>query len=294
MESSSAIDEELANLPVVTAEWLATNRDRVEVADVRWYLDGRSGFEAYLGGHVPGAAFVDLDACLAGPPSREAGRHPLPSPERFAAGLSAAGIGDESAVVAYDDSAGMAAARLIWMLRAIGKPAALLDGGLAAWPAELEHGPASFSPARFTPVPWPAARLADVAEVESAAVLVDARSPDRFAGLHEPVDSRAGHIPRARNLYFGDNLTGNDRFLPVDRLRERFASAGVEGRGEGVVVYCGSGVSACHDLLAMEAAGIDRARLYPGSWSQWSARDDLPVECGAAPSGSPASMPGAR
>ena len=283
MEPSRAIDQELANLPVVSAEWLAEKMDRVTVADVRWYLDGRSGFEAYLDGHIPGATFVDLDSCLADPPSRESGRHPLPTPQRFAAGLSAAGIGDECAVVAYDDSGGMAAARLIWMLRALGRPAALLDGGLSAWSAGLEVGPGPFSPARFTPAPWPAARLANIGEVPAAPLLIDARSPDRFAGSHEPVDPRAGHIPGARNLYFGDNLGDDGRFLPADRLRDRFGSAGVEGRGEGVVVYCGSGVSACHNLLAMEIAGIDRARLFPGSWSQWSAREDLPVESAPEP-----------
>ncbi|MDA8392620.1 MAG: sulfurtransferase [Actinomycetota bacterium] len=291
MEGGSGISEQLAGRPLVSGEWLAEHLHHVTVADVRWYLDGRSGFEAYLDGHVPTATFVDLDACLADPPSREAGRHPLPSPQRFAAGLSAAGIGDESAIVAYDDSGGMAAARLIWMLRAIGRPAALLDGGLAAWSDELEKGPGGFSPARFTATPWPAAKLADIDEVASAPLLIDARSPDRFGGSHEPVDPRAGHIPGARNLYFGDNLQADGRFVPADRLAERFASAGVQGRGEGVVVYCGSGVSACHDLLAMEVAGIDRARLYPGSWSQWSATDDRPVECGAGPSSHSASLP---
>jgi thiosulfate/3-mercaptopyruvate sulfurtransferase len=263
----------------VPPAWLAAHRDEVVVADVRWYLDGRSGRAAHEGGHLPGAVFVDLDAVLAGPPSPAAGRHPLPDPADFAAGLAGVGIGDGSTVVAYDDAAGTVAARLVWLLRAIGHEAALLDGGLAAWEGPLEPGPVTPPPAVFTPTPWPGGRLAGIDEAATARVLVDARAPERFRGDEEPVDPRAGHVPGAVNLPTRGNLDDDGRFLPPEALRDRYAAAGV-GPGAGAVVGCGSGVTACHDLLALERAGVHDARLWPGSWSQWSADPDRPVATG--------------
>lgn len=282
--------------PIVDAAWLGAHLAEVVVCDVRWYLDGRSGRAAYGAGHLPGATFVDLDAVLAAPASPAGGRHPLPSPEAFAAGMAGLGVGDDDAVVAYDDAGGMAAGRLVWMLRATGRRAALLDGGLAAWPGPLTTDDVPRPPAAFSPRPWPADRLATADDLASPGppaegrgvgggrrVVVDARVPERYRGDAEPVDSRAGHVPGAVNVPYAGNLDpATGRFLAPEALRARFAAAGV-GEGTDVVAYCGSGVSACQDLLALEAAGLGPGRLYPGSWSQWSADPDRPAATGAAP-----------
>jgi thiosulfate/3-mercaptopyruvate sulfurtransferase len=274
--------------PLVDPAWVADHLDRAVLADVRWYLDGRSGRDAYRDGHLPGAVWIDLDTVLADAPSIRGGRHPLPAPDVFAARLAAAGIGDTDTVVAYDDSGGMSAGRLVWLLRSVGLPAALLDGGLAAWPGPLRTGDEERPAASFSPRPWPHDRLASIDEVSSivagrrTVALVDARSPDRYRGETEPLDPRAGHIPGAINLPYGDNLDAEGRFLPVEQLRALFNSAGIED-GTEVVAYCGSGVSACVDLLALEAAGLGGGRLYPGSWSQWSADRGRPAATGSEP-----------
>ena len=261
--------------PFVDAGWLAAHREEVVLADVRWYLDGRSGRAEFEAGHLPGAVFVDLDAYLASPPSPEAGRHPLPEPDVFARGMGEAGIGDDSTVVAYDDAGGVVAARLVWLLRALGVEAALLDGGLAAGSRPLETGPASVAPARFTARPWPAGRLAGIDELQGGGrILLDARDRNRFSGEFEPVDPRPGHIPGARNLPAREMLDGG-RLLPADVLRAQLAEAGVAADRE-VVASCGSGVNACHTLLVLEALGFPPARLFPGSYSQWS-NSDRPV-----------------
>jgi thiosulfate/3-mercaptopyruvate sulfurtransferase len=274
--------------PLVDADWLAANPHRVVVCDVRWYVDGRSGRAAYEAGHIPGAVHVDADTHLAAPPSPVAGRHPLPAPADFAAALGSLGIGDADPVVAYDDAGGAIAARLVWMLRVLGHPAALLDGGLAAWPGPLDTGVVSRTPARFTTRAWPEERLTTIQDVAAAAqhpvVLIDARAPDRYRGEVEPIDPRAGHIPGARNVPFAGNLDpATTRFLAPERLRDRFAAAGA-AEGTEVVVYCGSGFTACHDLLALEYAGLGPGRLYPGSWSQWSADPSRPAVTGEKPS----------
>ncbi|HET9077009.1 MAG TPA: sulfurtransferase [Acidimicrobiales bacterium] len=263
--------------PVVEPGWLRDHPEAV-VADVRWYLDGRSGRDAYLAGHLPGAVFVDLDRHLAGPPGPHAGRHPLPDPADFAAAMAGVGIGDDSLVVAYDDAGGTVAARLVWMLRVLGVDAALLDGGLAACDGDLERGTAPRPPARFSARPWPADRLAGIEDVSRpAGPVIDARDPARFRGEHEPVDPRAGHIPGAVNLPCRANLGPDGRFRPAAELRERFASAGA---GPGTISYCGSGVTACHNLLALELAGLGPGRLYPGSWSQYSSDPSRPAASG--------------
>jgi thiosulfate/3-mercaptopyruvate sulfurtransferase len=244
--------------------------DGAVIADVRHYLDGRSGRAAYDGGHLPGAVFVDLDAVLASPPSPQEGRHPLPDPEAFAAGLSALGIGDDDTVVAYDDAGGVMAARLVWMLRALGHDAALLDGGLLAYDGPLETETPPRAPKRFAARPWPAGRLASIDDAaDPANVVIDARQRERFRGDTEPLDPRAGHIPGAHSVPARENVDADGRFLPVEELRLRLANAGVV-EGAPVVSYCGSGVTACHNLLAIEHAGLGEGRLYPGSWSQWS------------------------
>ncbi len=285
--------------PVVGPDWLRANRERVVVVDVRWYLDGRSGLTAYEQGHVAGAIFCDLDRDLAAPPSPEAGRHPLPGAEAFASAMSALGIGDDDVVVAYDDAGGTVAARLVWMLRALGHPAALLDGGLAAsgarcpegWPEPLETAANRRPAARFTARPWPSSQLATMEEVAAMSrqakshergglVVVDARAAERYRGEVEPIDPRAGHIPGAVSLPTAGHVDpGSQRFLPPDELRRRFDAAGV-GEGTEVVAYCGSGINACHELLALEAAGLGPGRLYAGSWSQWSSDDSRPAATG--------------
>lgn len=268
----------------VTADWLVEHRDEVTVVDCRWSLDGSEGRSSYLGGHIPGAVFADLDQDLAAPPSRAQGRHPLPSPEDFAATRTRLGLGDGAAVVAYDTAGGAIAARLVWMLRAVGEQAAVLDGGLAAWDGPLEQGPVRPKPEQATARPWPQQRIADDELVARAAggrqaLVVDARSPERYRGDHEPVDPRAGHIPGAVNLPFADNLGPDGRLRDSAALSQRFAAA---ASADDVIVYCGSGVTACHDLLAMEHVGIE-ARLFPGSWSRWSADPERPVATGERP-----------
>jgi thiosulfate/3-mercaptopyruvate sulfurtransferase len=272
--------------PVVDVAWLRAHPDAI-VLDGRWYLDGGAerGRAAYEAGHVPGARFVDLDRCEAGPPSPEAGRHPLPDPAVFAACCTALGIDRRSAVVVYDDAAGMAAARMVWLLRAVGVDAAVLDGGVAAWDGPLESGPGEEAAPPSQPVAfdaWPPDLLADADDAAAAPVVLDARAPERYRGDVEPIDARAGHVPGAVNVPFSGNVDATGRFLPAHELRARYESAGVREGGD-VVVYCGSGVTACHDLLAIERAGLGRGRLYAGSWSQWAADPGRPVATGDAP-----------
>jgi thiosulfate/3-mercaptopyruvate sulfurtransferase len=263
--------------PVVDLDWVRAHGDRVVLADVRWYLTGRSGRDAYEAGHLPGAIFVDLDRVLAGPASPAEGRHPLPDPEAFADDMAALGVGDRDMVVAYDDVGGVMAARLVWMLRVTGHDAALLDGGITAYPGGLDRDPPRRSRAVFTTRPWPVDHLAGIDEAaERSNVVLDAREPARFRGEIEPVDPRPGHIPGARNLPCRDNVDASGRFLPVEALRERFAEVGVTD-GTDVISYCGSGVTACHNLIALEHAGLGEGRLYPGSWSQYSSDPARPA-----------------
>lgn len=270
---------------------------RLVIADVRWYLDGRSGRDAFHAGHIAGAVFVDLDEWLAGPPSAAEGRHPLPDPERFARGMTEARIGDDTTVVAYDDAGGVIAARLVWMLRVLGGDAAVLDGGITGWPGELGAGAtvagrraAPRADATFTARPWPASALASIDETQAraadgSAVVLDARTADRFAGETEPVDARAGHIPGALNLSVRDHLGDDGRLRDLDELRARFAQLGLApggaASGPDVIAYCGSGVTACHELLVLEHAGLGRGRLFPGSWSQYAADPQRPLATGA-------------
>jgi thiosulfate/3-mercaptopyruvate sulfurtransferase len=257
--------------PVVDVDWVRAHRDGLVLADVRAYLDGRVGRDAYAAGHLPGAVFVDLDHDLAAAPSAAEGRHPLPPPEAFSVRMEALGIGDTDTVIAYDDAGGVMAARLVWMLRALGRDAALLDGGIGAWDGELETAVPQRPRATFAPNPWPADRLAGIEDATSGSyVVIDARQPERFRGETEPIDPRPGHIPGARSVSCRENVDATGRFLPAEVLRERFAAAGVTDGAE-VVSYCGSGVTACHNLLSLERAGFAPGRLYPGSWSQYAA-----------------------
>jgi thiosulfate/3-mercaptopyruvate sulfurtransferase len=270
--------------PIVDAAWLAGHLSSVVVADVRWYVDGRSGRAAYETGHLPRAVFVDVDGDLATPGAATDGRHPLPSPEAFAAALGRLGIGADDQVVAYDDTGGMTAGRLVWMLRTLDRSAALLDGGLAAWSGPLEQGPGT--PRRPVVVPavsWPTDRVATVDEVAAAtargsAALIDARSPERFEGRVALVDNVPGHIPGARNAPWTANL-GDGCLRDPDELRSHYGTLGIDDSTK-VIAYCGSGVSACLDLLALEVAGHRRAKLFPASWSGWSADAERPVATG--------------
>jgi thiosulfate/3-mercaptopyruvate sulfurtransferase len=301
--------------PFVDIEWVRGRLGNLVLADCRWYSDGRSGRDAYAAGHLPGAVFVDLDTALTGHADPAlAGRHPLADPADFVAAIGALGIGDDDTVVAYDDAGGVIAARLVWMLRVSGHEAALLDGGLAAWEGapsaggdsrlesgrdsvvpdgaasgetetglgarSLDAGETSREPATFTARPWPAERLASIEETAALAAgggtVIDARPAERFAGAPDDLDPRAGHIPGSRSVPCRENLDPSGRLLPIAELRARFA---VED-ADGVISSCGSGVTACHNLLAMEQAGLGVGRLFPGSWSQWSRDPSRSVQIG--------------
>ncbi|MCU1691539.1 MAG: Rhodanese domain protein [Frankiales bacterium] len=264
--------------PFVPPAWLAAHRDDVVLADCRSYLDGSSEREAYDRGHLPGAVFVDVHRWVAGTPTPQDGRHPLPDPAVFAEGMASLGIGDDDVVVAYDDGGGVTAARLVWMLRVTGHAAALLDGGVQG--ALVRDAVPPRPPAVFTPRPWPQELLATADDaVDPARLVLDARDRARFRGEVEPVDPQPGHVPGARNVPCRENVLPDGRLLPLERLREVYAAAGVTDATD-VVVYCGSGVTACHDLLTMEHAGLGLGRLYPGSWSQYSADPSRPVATG--------------
>ncbi|MBU0507946.1 sulfurtransferase [bacterium] len=268
---------------LVSTEWLTQHLHDPDliVVDVRWdaaKIGG--GYEAFLRGHIPGAIFLDLDGDLSDRSNPQRGRHPLPDPKVFADTLTKSGIGRSSRVVAYDDAGGSIAARLWWMLRWIGCDiVSLMDGGLGHWTHEnrpLESGDPS--PRKLSPSPIrPNVQLGMIAtmgEVESAMqtglVLVDARAPERYRGEIEPIDFRAGHIPGAVNLPWINNLVEGvpQVFRSQSELRENFERHGIRSNSR-VVCHCGSGVTACHNIVALELAGFPGARLYPGSWSEW-------------------------
>lgn len=258
--------------PFVSLSWLDAHRDDVTLAHVQ--REGATPSDGTRG--VP----VDLDRLLAAPPSPEHGRHPLPTPERFAEAMAQAGIGAEAVVVAHDDEGGVIAARLVWMLRALGCDAALLEAGL---PAQRPAWPAPARPAAFAPRPWPSALLVDVDDVaRTDDVVLDARPFERYRGAPDPLDPRPGHVPDARSAPCREDLDADGSLLPDDVLRRRYADEGVDGSTR-VVAYCGSGVTACHTLLVVEHLGLGRGRLYPGSWSQWAADPDRPARLGDAP-----------
>lgn len=255
------------------------------VLDVRYRLGGTGGGPGeFAAGHVPGAVYVDLDDALADPPG-ERGRHPLPDPARFAAAMRAAGVGLTRPVVVYDDWSGRAAARAWWLLRHHGHPdVRVLDGGWSAWQAaggEVETGPGTPpAPGDFEPRPGDL-RVVTADEVPAVGVLVDARAPERYRGEVEPIDPVAGHVPGAVNVPTDANLRPDGTFRPANELRALYADVGATAGGD-VAAYCGSGVTAAHDVLAMELAGVDAA-LYAGSWSEWVADPGRPVARGPHP-----------
>jgi thiosulfate/3-mercaptopyruvate sulfurtransferase len=252
--------------PLVEAGWLREHLGEVVVVDCQWKL-GQPGVGrlAWLEGHVPGAAHLDVDSDLSAAPGRH-GRHPLPSVLHFQAAARRAGVGAGSEVVAYDAAGEGGAARLWWLLRHFGhEQAAVLNGGLAAWDGPLARGEEKVEPGDFTALPRRDDTV-EAGEVEGH-TLLDARAPERFRGEVEPFDPVAGHIPGALNVPFAEVAPGG-RFPAPDELRARLAAAA----GGDAVAYCGSGITASILVLAAEAAGLPAPRLYPGSWSEWSAR----------------------
>lgn len=258
----------------------------VVVVDCRFELANvDAGERSYREAHIPGAVYAHLDRDLAGSKTGTNGRHPLPDPQALAATFGRFGIDSTVQVVAYDQDSGMFASRLWWLLRWMGHEAvAVLDGGLTAWVRDgltTRGGEESNSPRSFVGVPNDG-MVADAATARDAAKdgrLVDARSPERFRGDVEPIDRVGGHIPGAVNRFFQTNLA-EGRFLSREMLRASLETSLAGVSGSDVVCYCGSGVTACHNLLSMEHAGISGGRLYPGSWSEWSADPNRPIERG--------------
>jgi thiosulfate/3-mercaptopyruvate sulfurtransferase len=267
--------------PVTLAAELASDEPPV-LLDVRWALGRSDGHERYLAGHLPGAVYVDLDTELAAPPSAAAGRHPLPDVAELEAAARRWGVREDRPVVAYDASGGTSAARAWWLLRWAGVPdVRLLDGGIDGWTAaglSVEAGAVTPEPGDVVLRPGALATI----DADDAAgwdgTLLDARAAERYAGEVEPVDPQAGHIPGALSAPTTDNLAADGTFLPADALRARFEALRASG-GAPVAVYCGSGVTAAHELAALASIGVEAA-LYPGSWSQWSNDETRPVATG--------------
>ncbi|WP_323958789.1 sulfurtransferase [Arthrobacter sp. JZ12] len=261
-----------------------TSGQQTVLLDVRWALGKTDGHEQYRSAHVPGAVYVDLEAHLSSPPSTAEGRHPLPRSADLEEAARQWGINDGDTVVVYDDTGNLAAARLWWLLRDGGLSSVyLLDGGLTAWQAagyETERGEERHCLGDVTlqSGQMPVISADDVADFVQRGVLLDARAGERFRGEVEPIDPKAGHIPGARSAPTTENLTPAQTFLPSGELRRRFEALGITDTAD-VAVYCGSGITAAHEIAALEIAGISAA-LYPGSWSQWSQRADLPVATG--------------
>jgi thiosulfate/3-mercaptopyruvate sulfurtransferase len=249
--------------------------------DVRWQLGGPPGIGQFRTGHLPGAVYVDLDTELAAPPSAAAGRHPLPAVADLEAAARGWGLRQGDAVVVYDEAGGVSASRAWWLLRWAGiADVRLLDGGLAAWTAAglpVETGDRAADPGDvvLTGGGMPTIDADDAAAWSQDGVLLDARAGERYRGEVEPIDSRAGHIPGAVSAPTTDNLTAGGTFLPADDLTRRFAALGAAA-GADVAVYCGSGVTAAHEAVALTIAGHTPV-LYPGSWSQWSGDPERPV-----------------
>jgi thiosulfate/3-mercaptopyruvate sulfurtransferase len=263
---------------------------RPVVLDVRWVLGDPHGYEHFLVRRVPGSVYVSLNDDLAAPATPADGRHPLPDPADFQAAARRWGLRDGDGVVVLDDNGGLAAARAWWLLRWAGlTDVRLLDGGLRAWseagyPVEgSETEPARPAPGdvELSSGQLPVLTIDEASAFPDRGILLDARAGERYRGETEPVDPRAGHIPGATSAPTGENLAQTGAFLPVGELRARFADLGVDPDKPGeVAVYCGSGVTAAHQIAALAIAGID-AVLYPGSWSQWSNDPDRPVATGA-------------
>jgi thiosulfate/3-mercaptopyruvate sulfurtransferase len=271
--------------PLITVAELAALPAPPALLDVRWRLGGPPGIDLYRAGHIPGAVFTDLDRDLAARPG-PGGRHPMPAAAGFEAAMRRAGVRNDRLVVVYDDADSTAAARAWWLLRYFGHQSVrVLDGGFAAWTAAghpVQKGSRASAPAAgdFTASPGHLAVLdADgAAALARTGVLLDARAGARYRGETEPVDPVAGHIPGAVSAPTAENVREDGTFRPPDDLGRRFAALGADG-GTAVGAYCGSGVTAAHEVLALTLAGIPAA-LYPGSWSEWITNPARPVATG--------------
>jgi thiosulfate/3-mercaptopyruvate sulfurtransferase len=273
--------------PIASPEWLHEHLDDkdLRVIDFRWYLLGGKGRDAYDRGHIAGAVFVDLEAVTG---KAGGGRHPLPTGAQFEEEMQKAGISRDTRVVAYDDAGGSIASRLWFLLRWFGHQSqAVLDGGLGAWGAPMDAELPVVARGTFRSSEPDRSRILNFEDVRklTGVALLDARAGERYRGEKEPVDPKAGHIPGAISAPWAENLRPDGMFKSPDELRERFAALGAAGE-KGAVVYCGSGVNATHDLLAMELAGLTNGRLYAGSWSDWSSRD-APIATGKEPGKQP-------
>ncbi|QIX26450.1 sulfurtransferase [Nocardioides sp. JQ2195] len=266
--------------PLISVPELQRVLADVTVLDVRYRMGDPTGRTQHEAGHIPGAAYVDLDLDLAAP-AGEGGRHPLPDADVFVEAMRRAGVSNRRPVVAYDDWSGHAAARAWWLLRHHGhQDVRVLDGGWAAWVAaggEQENGGVSCQPGDFTGEPG-SMPVVDAESVTGVDVLIDARAPERYRGEQEPVDPVAGHIPGAVNVPTDRNLDDHGHFRDPHELGELYAGVGAS-RDATVAAYCGSGVTAAHDVLALEVIGVPAA-LYPGSWSGWITDPNRPVETG--------------
>jgi len=268
--------------PIVSAQWLHGHIQDpdVRVIDFRWYLVGGQGIDAYAKGHIPGAVFVDLEAVT----GEGGGRHPLPTGEQFEKEMQRAGVSSGTKVVAYDDLGGSVASRLWFLLRFFGHGSqAVLDGAIGAWGGPLETEQPDVARGDFRSSAPDRKGILDFDDIRKLAgvPLIDARAGERYRGEKEPVDPKAGHIPGALSAPWSENLGPDGNFKLPEELRKRFAELGIDD-DHGAVAYCGSGVNATHDLLAMELAGIRNGRLYAGSWSDWSTHD-APVATGKEP-----------
>ena len=278
---------------IISTESLAAELDNPGwvVIDCRFALsDPDAGRRAYAAGHIPGARYAHLDDDLSSPITPTSGRHPLPALEALCARLGSWGVDAATQVVVYDDSFGSMAVRLWWLLRGLGHDrVALLDGGMPKW--QREKRPVTDAAPKFSPTSYPCPARAewgvDAATVErirtsAAHRLIDARPEQRFSGENEPLDSVAGHIPGAINWVFEENLALDGTYLPADELRESFSQLLGDVAPGNVVHTCGSGVTACHNILAMEIAGLSGSQLYAGSWSEWIRDPQRPVATGEA------------
>ena len=274
---------------LVSTDILAAHLGNWAIVDCRFDLqDENWGRTQYRAGHIPGAVYASLNDDLAGRRTGRNGRHPLPPVATLAATFSRLGIGKNTQVVVYDQDTGLFASRFWWSLRYLGHDAvALLDGGWAKWTRErrpTKNGDESRPAATFVPRPR-ADMVVDAAHVsrrvnDPTTILIDARGPDRFEGRNETLDPVAGHIPGAKNVFYKSNLAGDNTMLSPDALREKFEQALGGYSPKDAVMYCGSGVSACLNLLAMERSGLPGTKLYVGSWSEWSSDPSRPVETG--------------
>ena len=273
---------------IVSMRWLLARMYEPDVAivDCRFLLgQPDAGREAYEAGHIPGAVYLDLEKDLSAPVTKHGGRHPLPDLAALASRLAKAGIGSNNRIIAYDDQGGMNASRLWWLLRYMGhEQAYIMDEGFSAWQN------AKFPVTTDVPVQIPSSfdlnlqpqMLASVEDVQQAsasgsAVLIDSRDARRYAGLEEPIDAKAGHIPGAVNYFWKDILGADSRWSGVEALEERFVKL---GKNDAIIVYCGSGVSACPNVIALEEAGFSNVKLYSGSWSDWISYEGNAVATG--------------